>query len=167
MAPHGTYPCAGDEWISIAVRTEAEWRALCDALGQPGLADDPRYTDLCARQANLQSLDEILAGWTRTQDARELGESLRSRGIAGFKSLNSIDLVSDAHLWERGFYTHVRDGKDRSIPIIGAPWRMSATPASVQRAAPLLGEHNDYILGELLGLSPSERQRLVARKIVY
>jgi crotonobetainyl-CoA:carnitine CoA-transferase CaiB-like acyl-CoA transferase len=81
--------------------------------------------------------------------------------------LNSIDLISDAHLWKRGFYCHVDDGKGRSIPIVGAPWRMSATPASIHRAAPLLGEHNDYVLGELLGLSSEERRRLIADKIVY
>jgi crotonobetainyl-CoA:carnitine CoA-transferase CaiB-like acyl-CoA transferase len=167
MAPHGTYPCSGDEWISIAVRTDDEWTALCAAMGQPALARDPRYQDLPSRQTNSQSLDDILAGWTRAKDARELAESLRGRAVAAFKSLSSIDLVSDEHLWERGFYPHVRDGKDRSIPIVGAPWRLSATPAAVHRAAPLLGEHNDYVLGELLGLSPSERQRLIAQKIVY
>jgi crotonobetainyl-CoA:carnitine CoA-transferase CaiB-like acyl-CoA transferase len=108
-----------------------------------------------------------LAGRTRASDAQDLAKKLRSRGIAAFKSLNSIDLVSDGHLWERGFYTHVTDRKQRSIATVGAPWRMSATPPSFCSAAPLLGEHNDYVLGELLGLSAAERQRLVAEKIVY
>ena len=94
-------------------------------------------------------------------------ELLRERGVAAFKSLSSIDIISDAHLWKRGFYAHVTDSKGGSIPIVGAPWRMSATSASIRRAAPLLGEHNDYVLGELLGLSAAERRRLVAEKIVY
>jgi crotonobetainyl-CoA:carnitine CoA-transferase CaiB-like acyl-CoA transferase len=165
MAPHGCYPCMGDEWISIAVRTDDEWRVLCEAMGVPALAG--RYPDSRVRQTHAQELDETLASWTRTKDAQELGTALRSRGVAAFKSLNSIDLVSDGHLWERGFYTHVTDSKHRSIPIVGAPWRMSATPPSIHRAAPLLGEHNDYVLGELLGLSTGERQRLIAEKIVY
>lgn len=167
MAPHGCYPCADGHWISIAVQSDAEWRALCDAMGAPALSASPLYDDRASRQSHAQELDEILATWTRTQDARQLEATLRERGVAAFKSSNSIDLISDAHLWERGFYYPVEDSKGRSIPIVGAPWRMSATPASINRAAPLLGEHNDYVLGELLGLSTKERQRLIADKIVY
>jgi crotonobetainyl-CoA:carnitine CoA-transferase CaiB-like acyl-CoA transferase len=167
LAPHGCYPCVGDEWISIAVRTDAEWRALCEAMGEPALIADSRYTDLRSRQNHLLELDEIVGNWTQTKDAQEIGAALRSRGVAAFKSLSSIDLIGDEHLWAREFYTHVTDSKHRSIPIVGAPWRMSATPVSIHRAAPLLGEHNDYVLGELLGLSAVERQRLAADKIIY
>ena len=165
MAPHGCYPCVGDEWISIAVRTDEEWGALCDAMGEPALVS--RYTDSRSRQINAGELDQILASWTRTQDAPELAVKLRDHGVAAFKSLSSIDLVGEEHLWKRGFYTHVTDNKQRSTPIVGAPWQMSATPAVVQRAAPILGEHNDYVLGELLGLSVEERRRLIEQKVVY
>ena len=165
MAPHGCYPCVGDEWISIAVRTDEEWRALCEAMGQPALAD--RFADNDSRQANSPLLDATLAAWTGTRDARNLEAELRTRGVAAFKSLNSIDLVSDEHLWKRGFYTHVTDSRPRSIPIVSAPWQMSATPAVIHRGAPMLGEHNDYVLGELLGLSAQARQRLIEQKVVY
>ena len=165
MAPHGCYPCLGDEWISIAVRTDEEWQALCEAMHMPDLAG--RYADNPSRQANLQQLEETLSGWTRARDARSLETLLRDRGIAAFKSLSSIDLVSDQHLWNRGFYAHVTDNKQRSIPIVGAPWKMSATPAVIHRAAPTLGEHNDYVLGEVLGLSAQERQRLIEQKVIF
>jgi len=165
LAPHGLYPCADGEWISIAVQSDEEWRALCEAMEQPALA--ARYADVRARRLNVHELDDRLAAWTRTRSARELGSELQRRGIAAFKSLNAIDLVSDETLWERGFYSHVTDHAQRSIPIVGASWRMSATPAPIGRAAPNLGEHNDYVLGELLGLSPEQRQRLVADKVIY
>ena len=167
MAPHGCYPCNGDEWMSIAVRTDEEWVALCKIMGEPALAMDPRYADAQSRRVNSRELDKLLASWTQTRDTHEIGRALRGGGVAAFKSLSSIDLISDELLWQRGFYTHVTDSKSRSIPIVGAPWRMSATPASIHRAAPLLGEQNDYVLGELLGLSVGERQRLVAEKVVY
>jgi crotonobetainyl-CoA:carnitine CoA-transferase CaiB-like acyl-CoA transferase len=167
MAPHGCYRCQADHWISIAVQSDAEWQALCEAMGTPALGVDRRYCDGASRQSHAHELDEILTAWTRTQDAQQVVTVLRDRGVAAYKSLNSLDLVSDAHLWERGFYYPVKDSKGRSIPIVGAPWRMSATPPSITRAAPLLGEHNDYVLGELLGLSVEERQRLVAGRIVY
>jgi crotonobetainyl-CoA:carnitine CoA-transferase CaiB-like acyl-CoA transferase len=165
MAPHGCYPCLGDEWISIAVGTNEEWKALCEEMELPNLAS--RYPDNRSRQDNLQQLEETLVGWTRTRDARSLEKLLRDRGVAAFKSLSSIDLVSDEHLWNRGFYAHVTDNKQRSHPIVGAPWKMSATPAVTQRAAPTLGEHNDYVLGEVLGLSAQERRRLIEQKVVY
>ena len=165
MAPHGLYPCADGEWISIAVQSDQEWRALCEAMEQPALAT--RYADAHGRRLNVHELDAMLAAWTRTRSARELGSELQRRGVAAFKSLNAIDLVSDATLWERRFYSHVTDHAQRSIPIVGAPWRMSATPAPIGRAAPNLGEHNDYVLGELLGLSVERRQRLVAEKVIY
>jgi crotonobetainyl-CoA:carnitine CoA-transferase CaiB-like acyl-CoA transferase len=167
MAPHGCYPCTDEEWISIAVQNDEEWRALCEVMGHPALATDPRYLDAGARQTHVRELDETLTAGTRSKNARELSAALQARGVAAFKSLNSIDLVSDENLWRRGFYCHVTDHKQRSIPIVGAPWHMSVTAPSLERAAPLLGEHNDYVLGKLLGISPEERQRLVAQKIVY
>jgi crotonobetainyl-CoA:carnitine CoA-transferase CaiB-like acyl-CoA transferase len=165
MAPHGLYPCAEGEWISIAVQGDEEWRALCEAMDQPSLAG--RYPDLRSRRRNVRELDDKLAAWTGTRTARELADELRSRGVAAFKSLNSIDLVSDETLWQREFYSHVTDRAQRSIPIVGAPWRMSATPPTIGRAAPHLGEQNDYVLGELLGLSAEQRQRLAADKVIY
>lgn len=167
MAPHGCYPCASGEWLSIAVQTDNEWQALCDAMGDPELAVSPLYAKRASRQKNAHELDLIVADWTAAQHAADLAAALRSRGVAAFKSLSSIDIVSDAHLWSRGFYSPVTDSQGRSTPIVGAPWRMSATPAALTRAAPILGEHNDYVLGELLGLSASERQRLAAEKVIY
>ena len=165
MAPHGLYPCADEEWISIAVQADEEWRALCEVMNEPRLA--ARYPDLRSRRAHMRELDENLAAWTRTRSARQLSEELQRRGVAAFKSLNSIDLVSDETLWLREFYSHVTDRAQRSIPIVGAPWRMSITPPSMGRAAPHLGEQNDYVLGELLGLSAEQRQRLAAQKVIY
>jgi crotonobetainyl-CoA:carnitine CoA-transferase CaiB-like acyl-CoA transferase len=87
--------------------------------------------------------------------------------VAAFISLNSMDLVGDEHLWQRKFFTHVTDNKGQSVAILGAPWHMSLTPPIIEHAAPLLGEHNDYVFGTLLGISSEERQRLAAQKVIY
>jgi crotonobetainyl-CoA:carnitine CoA-transferase CaiB-like acyl-CoA transferase len=167
LAPHGVYPCREGDWITLAVATTGEWRQLCDVMGQPALATDPRFVDSNARQARRHELDRLLSQWTRDKDARELATTLQSAGVSAFKSLNSIDLVSEDHLWQSGFYTHVTDNRQRSIATLGAPWHLSGTPAKVEHAAPLLGEQNEYVLGTLLGLSAAERQRLVAAKVIY
>lgn len=167
MAPHGCYPCLDEDWISIAVRTELEWRSLCDAMGNPALATDPRFVDSGVRRQHTSELDALLSAWTKNQDARALSDTLQSRGVAAFKSMNSVDMVSDEHLWQRGFYQHVADSAQGTMSIVGAPWHMSVTPTTVANSAPRLGEHNDYVLGEVLGLSAAERARLVEQKIVY
>jgi crotonobetainyl-CoA:carnitine CoA-transferase CaiB-like acyl-CoA transferase len=167
MAPHGCYPCADEDWISIAVQTDQEWRALCAAMGGGAVAADPRFVDRQSRVAHAAELDQLLEAWTKPQDARELSASLRRQGVAAFKSLNSVDLVADEQLWRHGFYQQVTDSAGQQSPTTGAPWRMSVTPTGFTRAAPTLGEHNDYVLGELLGLSASERERLKAEKVVY
>jgi crotonobetainyl-CoA:carnitine CoA-transferase CaiB-like acyl-CoA transferase len=167
MAPHGTYPCLQDEWISLAVATDAEWHALCDAMGHRDVARDPRFADLRSRHAQGAELDQIIAAWTRSGPAGELATRLRQRGIAAYKSLSSLDLVSDETLWRRGFFPSVTDSKQRSTTIVGAPWRFSVTPATIERSAPTLGQDNDYVLGELLGLTSSERQSLINEKVIY
>jgi len=167
MAPFGCFPCTDNEWLSIAVQTDEEWRALCGCMGQPALASDRRFAERASRQTHARELDELLAAWTRTKNAGELGAQLREQGVAAFKSLNSIDLVSDEQLWRRGFFQYVTDHKQQSIAIVGAPWRMSVTSPTIERAAPLLGEHNDYVFGTVLGLSAEERQRLAAQKVIY
>ncbi len=167
LAPHGVYRCQEGDWITLAVGTDQQWRKLCDAMEQPALANDPRFVDLKTRQANREALDRILSAWTHDKDARGLSNSLQEIGVSAFKSLNSIDLVSEDHLWQRGFYTHVIDNRNRVVSTLGAPWQLSRTPARVEHAAPLLGEQNDYVLGTLLGLSAEERQRLVDAKIIH
>jgi len=159
MAPHGAFPCANDEWISIAVASDQQFCALAEAMGQPGLADHPSFSGLTARKANADALDTLLAQLTCQQDAAELAVRLQARGVAASKSLSSLDLVSDPHLWSRGFFTQVTDRAKLAKTILGPAWKMSR-PAVISDAAPHLGEHNEYVLGSILGLSAPERQAL-------
>lgn len=159
MAPHGAYPCADGEWISIAVQSDDGWRALARAIGRPELAEHADFATLAARKRNETGLDELIAGYTRGQDAAALTVKLQQLGVPAAKSLSSVDLVSDAQLWTRGFYPEVSDGAGRSRPIVGTSWQMTRA-AEITASAPRLGEHNAYVLGDLLGISPVERQRL-------
>ena len=164
MAPHGAYACGDGDWISIAVASDNAWRALAEAMGQPGLAEDPRFSTHTHRKANEAELDRLVSHWTAGRDAAELACELQKRGVAAAKSQNSLDLVSDQHLWARGFFRHVSDHAGRSRPIVGPPWKMSRQ-ASITDAAPRLGQHNAYVLGDILGLSDEEQGRLAAAGI--
>jgi len=166
MAPHGCYPCAAEEWISIAVASEEEWRKLCSVLEKPQLASDPLYATLALRQANRRRLDEILSALTGSKDAKAIAASLREAGVSACKSQNSQDLVNDEFLWGRDFYRFVSDHKEGSRPIVGAPWRMSKAQATITRGAPNLGEHNAYVYGEILGVPPDTLKQMIKDKIV-
>jgi crotonobetainyl-CoA:carnitine CoA-transferase CaiB-like acyl-CoA transferase len=159
MAPHGVYPCRDGDWISIAVSSDKGWKELADAMGQPALAAHPHFNSHAGRKANEPALERLVSQWTAGHDARELAASLQKRGIAAAKSQNSIDLTSDQHLWAREFYRTVTDGAGQATPIVGPGWKMSHA-AAITDGAPQLGEHNAYVLGEILGLSAAEQQRL-------
>lgn len=165
MAPHGLYPCRNGEWICIAVPTENAWRTLTEFMGQPELGRDEQFRFLADRKQNEDALNSIIARWTSGWDATELAGELQAVGIAGTKSLSSLDLVADSHLWSRGFYTEVTDKLGRSKLTTGPSWKMSRT-ATISKGAPLLGEDNDYVFGDLLGMTSEQQQELCEKGIL-
>jgi len=166
MCPHGAYPCANHEWLSIAVANDAEWQSVCTVLDASALATDPRFATLADRQVERHALDATIAALTADRDAAELAAMLRTAGVPANKSASSLDLCGDDLLWSRGGYRMVSDNKAGSRPIIGPPWRMTPDEARIERGAPLLGEHNDYVYGELIGLSAEEIADLTLRKVI-
>jgi crotonobetainyl-CoA:carnitine CoA-transferase CaiB-like acyl-CoA transferase len=166
MAPHGAYPCTGVDWISIAAPGDAEWQALCEVLDAGELAADPRFASLGLRIENYQALDKAIGALTKSHDAVELAEKLRQAAVPAFKSMNSIDLCGDEFLWGRQAFRLVSDHRNGSRPTIGPSWRITPDGPDVQRGAPLLGEHNEYVYRELLGLSRERFDDLVARKVI-
>jgi crotonobetainyl-CoA:carnitine CoA-transferase CaiB-like acyl-CoA transferase len=159
MSPHGAYPCRDGQWIAIAVSSDEEWRRLAESIGGPPLAADPRFASLALRHANEGELDAIVSAWSREQDAATLAASLQGIGIAATRSLNTVDLVAEPHLWDSGFFPQVADCLGGERPIIGPSLKMTDA-ARLNYGAPRLGEDNDYVFGELLGLSPAEQAAL-------
>ncbi len=168
MAPHGCYRCKGEiKFVAIAVASDEEWRALCQAMGMPELAADDRFSDRFRRWKNQDELDEILEEWTQNHTPYEVMERLQRVGVAATPSLNVQEFVEEPHLIARGFWVeddHPEAGK-RILP--GLPFKLSKTPGQICRHAPLLGGDNDYVYGELLGMAPQEIQGLVEEKVFY
>lgn len=161
MAPHGVYPCRDGEWISLAAATDAAWAALAGAMEQPALATDARFADLPARKAHESELDALIGAWTARRDAAQATAWLQRHGIAAAKSQSSVDLVSDPHLWARGFYRELRQPDGSSKLTVGPSWKMTRE-AAIEDGAPHLGQHNAYVFGEILGLDAEEQSRLAA-----
>jgi crotonobetainyl-CoA:carnitine CoA-transferase CaiB-like acyl-CoA transferase len=168
MAPHNCYRCRGDDnWISIAVANGQEWRALCNAMGKPELAEDERFSSAETRWRNQDQLDQVISDWTRNQDYYEVMHKLQRVGVCATPSLSSKALFNDPHVAARKSFTqleHPELGKDW---VVAPPWRLSDTPASIRRHSPLLGEHNQEIFERRLGISPEEIAQLEEEQVIY
>ena len=168
MAPHGVYGCAGDdEWVSIAVGSEEEWGRFCSAVGMEELARDPRFDTVSARKENEEALDEIVEGWTRQHSKAEVMRVLQGSGVGAVATFTNADLYHDEHMAARGFFTWDEHPVQGRAKMPAQPWRMSGTPLSMTRSGPKMGEHNNYVLQELLGLSREEVERFVGGGVVY
>ncbi len=158
MAPHRCYRTRErDQWIAIAVQSDAHWRAFCRAIGKDSLVDDPRFASLSARLANRDALDQEVQAWTFEQDSDEAVRQLQSNGVAAGKVMDGQSLSDNRHLNERGFFRQVTnvDGEVCSFPYL--PWKSNG---SIRNKAPQVGEHNREILGGLLGLTDAQIQAL-------
>lgn len=161
MSPHDAFPARGeDQWVVIAAETEEQWVALCAAIGQPGLAADPRFADLAARKRNEDQLTAILCEWTSSRDKHAAARLLQYAGVAAAPVANAADVAASTYLAHRGFFTeleHPDAGRHRhpSLPI-----HLSRTPGSQWRAAPQFGGDNRYVLEEILALPDDEVTRV-------
>ena len=168
MAPHGIYPCQGDDkWVSIAVKTQEEWDGLRTALGDPPWARQERFADHGRRVCHREELDRQLAEWTSLRDAYDVMQTLQANGVAAMPCLNQEGRYFDPHLRDRECYVDVEHPVLGTEPLYGIPYKFSETPARIRRHAPLMGEHNDHVFRELLGLSAEECRSLAEKQVLY
>ena len=168
MAPHGCYPCLGeDEWVTIAVRSEEEWLTFCSATGLADLARDNRFSTLEARIRNQDALDALLGQWTSGRGKYEVANLLQEHRIPAGPVLDcGADTYDDPHLQERGYFQEVTHPDAGVFPLSGPLWKLSGTDERPQRPAPGLGEHNSYVLEEVLGLSKAALQSLEREGVI-
>lgn len=168
MAPHNCFRCAGeDEWVTIACGTETEWSALCQAIGQPQLAEDPRFRTRADRKAHEDELDQILTTWTVSCDKWAVTRTLQAVGVAAFPSMNTKDLVEDQHLNAREFFTRLPHPEIGVYTNIGIPWRLEHSSNGVKKPAPLLGQDTDQIMRDVLGYAEERIARLKGEQVLY
>jgi crotonobetainyl-CoA:carnitine CoA-transferase CaiB-like acyl-CoA transferase len=167
-APHGAYRCSGeDRWVAIACFTEEEWQALVAVAGHPEWANDPRFGTLQSRLANQDALDRLVEGWTQNLEAYDAMKRLQAAGVpAGVCQTAEDRCEHDPQLAHLEWLTEVTGTKIGRWPVAEVPVKMSESPAYVggriDRGAPCYGEDNEYVYGELLGMSSKEIEELVA-----
>ncbi len=147
QVPHGAWRCAGDDdWISVAVSSDVQWRSLCGTVAE---LSPMTSLGLPERLVRRDMIDAVLAAWLHPQTARAAAATLLRGGVPAAALANSVDLVASSHLRERGFWEAYGTGV-----LPGLPWHASFGRTS--GAAPELGADTDTVLAEVLNLSTAE-----------
>ncbi len=168
MCPHGTYPCKGnDKWVAIAVSTDEEWKNLCRAIEHQDWIKDPRFANAHSRLNNSEELDKLLASETINYTSYDIAEILQKVNVAATPVMNIEEQYIDPHYRNRKTYVEIEHPLIGMELLPGVPFRLSRTPGDIRRPAPSLGEHNDYILRELLNFSSSDIDELIQQEIIY
>lgn len=161
MTPHGVYACAGeDRWLALSVWSDGQWTALCDAMGEPTLARDPRFDDFAARRRNKAALDAKIGAWTKARDAIATMELLQARGVPAAAVHDAADHARDPHYRARGFHQQTELPGYGTFPLPTSPWVVDGQRLGVRLPPPGLGQHDAAIYSELLGLSADEIEAL-------
>jgi benzylsuccinate CoA-transferase BbsF subunit len=168
MAPHNCYRCKGrDKWISIAVATDEEWKALCGVMGNPAWTKDEAFCTVYSRWQNRVQLDKHISEWTINYTHYEAMTMLQRAGVAAVPSFSAEEILSDPHVKARGMLNEVQHPVLGKKVVINPSWKLSETPARIKKASPLIGEHNEEVFGGLLEMSKAEIKKLEDEQIIY
>jgi benzylsuccinate CoA-transferase BbsF subunit len=174
-APHGAFRCADDpesagspdRWLAIACRDDAQWQAICAALGHPQAAADARYATFGARKQHEDALEALVGEWTRPLRAEDAMETLQQRGVPAGVVQHAQDMLDrDPHLRERAYYQYLDHPETGRSAYDGPAARLSETPGRHRSPAPLLGEHTIEVCTRVLDLSMDEIGDLVAEGVL-
>ncbi|MEX2205232.1 MAG: CoA transferase [Myxococcota bacterium] len=167
MFPHGVFPALGkDRWVAIAVRDEADWRALCETIGRADWRDDATLASADARRAHGATIDSSLAAWTATREASAIELELQARSIPAHAVLDMPGCYADAQLQARGHFVDLPHPLHGTVTIEASRSRLSHTPARIPERALSFGCDNQRVLGELLGLSDEAIAALQANGVL-
>ena len=166
-APHGVYKTLGNRrWIALAIFNDSEWAALVKVMGNPSWTEDGRFGTLTGRLEHQDELDELIENWTSEQEPYHLMDTFVGAGIRAGVVQNAKDLLEDPHLHARGYWIYLNHPEMRRHVYNNSPFRLSKTPTQIRTPAPLLGQHTDEVLRDVLGLSQREIDKLKQERVV-
>ena len=161
FVPHGCFPCAGtDNWILVAVSSDAMWPGLCEVLGRSDWAADQALKSAAGRRRIETEIEAAITRWTSTREPDDAMNALQGAGVASGVARLPIELLEDPQLHARGFIQQVDRAFIGRHPQPSMPFRETGRPFAIRSAPPTLGEHNREVLGGMLGLSDAEIDQL-------
>ena len=157
MAPHGAFPCRGDDqWCTVAIENDGQWTGLRRAMEEPEWAKDERFENAEGRLAHQDEIETKLSEWTQTLPPKVVMETLNREGVPAGVVQRSSDLQQDPQLAHRGFFRNLDHQEMGTIPYPGHQFRISGYDSGPRSAAPVLGQHNDEVLRDILGMTEYE-----------
>lgn len=166
-APHGVFRCAGDDrWIAIAVHTDAEWQALVQAMGHPAWATAAALATHSGRLARIDELHRQISDWTADRDDRQLAVSLQQAGVAATPVLDVGDLISDPQYRARQTFFEFENPGGFRETLYGNYVKTRNAQAPLV-TGPMIGQDNEYVFCELMGMPPEHYRQLVEKRIIY
>lgn len=159
--PANVFP-ASDGHVYIHAGTDPLFPRLCQAIGRPELADDPRYTTVSGRLEHIDELEKQVTAWSRERSCDEISEALSAVGVPFGKISTIADVVASPQVAARDMLVDVEHPSLGTLTVPGIPIKMGGSPGTVRKAPPVVGEDNDYVYGSLLGLPDDEIERLKA-----
>ncbi|OSZ63725.1 formyl-CoA transferase [Sphingomonas sp. IBVSS1] len=166
IAPSNVYPCKDGEYL-IGANQDTVFGRLCEAMGRPELASDPRYVNHVARGKHQEELDALIGEWTKTLTVQELEDKMVAAGVPAGRLYRPQDMLDDPHFQARDAIIGVPHPRWGEVKMQNVFPKLSATPGNVRRRAPeSIGQDNDDVYGELLGLDTAALADLKARGII-
>jgi succinyl-CoA--D-citramalate CoA-transferase len=166
VAPSNTYPTADGDYVVIGANADTVFARFAKAIGRPEWAEDERYATHHARGENQEELDEMISSWTGERAADEVLAVMEEAGVPAGKLFTAKDMVEDPHYAARENVVEVEDPEIGPFPMQNVVPRFSRTPGKVRRTGPGLGEHNEEVYREILGLGERERDGLRERGVI-
>jgi crotonobetainyl-CoA:carnitine CoA-transferase CaiB-like acyl-CoA transferase len=164
-APQGIYAGRGEHrWLGVTVDSDTAWAAMAKVMGAPELASDPRYAEASGRLAHVDELDAIVREWVADQDVTEAFHALQAAGVAAAPLLDDDLLAVDPNVAARGWLRPLAGTDVGTFPHLGHAF--AGLPQAWDRGSPVLGEDNEYVYKDLLGLDDETYRRLQAEGVI-
>jgi crotonobetainyl-CoA:carnitine CoA-transferase CaiB-like acyl-CoA transferase len=166
VAPCDLYRSKDDGWVLLQVAGQPMFKRWCRLVGREDLFADPRFADDDLRWEHGDELNDIMQRWCSDKTKAEIQTLLERAKLPAAPLHSTQEVLDDPHVQAMGYLQRIPfPGATRDVPIIETPFRLSATPGTIRRRAPLLGEHTDEVLAEI-GYGSAEIVGLRDRSIV-
>lgn len=162
---YGLYE-AQDGYVVIGITTDPIWRRFCQVLHRPDLVTDPRCATVMARRQHPEFMRHLIGEWVRTRPKAEVVAILTQAGVPAAPVNSIAEMVHDPQVKAREMFVSLEHPRFGPITITGSPLKLSETPGTVRTPAPMIGAHNQEILGTLLGYSTAQLQEWQAQGII-
>lgn len=170
-APHGAFPCRtiepwGERWVAIAVFSDEEWQALCKVVGEPDWTKEPKFATLRGRKENEDELERLVAEWTEGYTAEQIMAMMQDAGVSAGVVETPEDLFNDPQVKHREHF-RLLEHKVIGWHSYNAPaYKLSKTPCDISKPGPCLGEDNEFVFKEIVGLTDDEIANLLIEGVI-